>query len=167
MRARACLVILLSVTACAPKQKFETLSVGRYIDTSIEDANQERSYASLYKNAVARPVSGMVRIRNPENATGSINAPIVSRFQGTLDDLIKEVARKTGYSVQADGERAGAPILISVNWDALPAIGLLQEGFSQAKGQARLTVNQATKTLTVHYIRRERSPVPHLDDTRL
>ncbi|OYR17595.1 hypothetical protein CEV31_4322 [Brucella thiophenivorans] len=37
----------------------------------------------------------------------------------------------------------------------------------QAQGQVRITIDQAHKSITVRYKRPERSPVAHIDDTRL
>jgi len=46
-------------------------------------------------------------------------------------------------------------------------LGLLREAFGQGKGRAWLEIDQFARVMTIHYARPEKSPVPHLDDTKL
>lgn len=167
MRILAGLALALVVAGCAEKPKFKSLAVSPYIDGKVATAAEEKSYASLYPRALEGYARGTATLRNPVTATGALLVTTDGRFNGTVEEFVKLVASKVGYSVRASGERSGAAIHISVQMNGYPLIGVLQEGFGQAKHQARLDIDQAEKVMTVHYIRRERSPVPHLDDTRL
>lgn len=167
MRLLTSLVLVLAVSGCASKPMFNTLAVGAYVDKEIGRAGEEKRYASLYPRALERYARDTVRVHHPETPAEDLLVLASGRFNGSLDDLVKFVASKTRYAVSADGERSGAPILVSVQLDGYPIIGLLREGFGQGKGQAWLEIDQSRRVMTVHYIRRESSPVPHLDDHRL
>lgn len=167
MRSLACLALALAVAGCAEKPTFKSLAVGPYIDGKVATAAEEKNYASLYPRALEGYARNTVTLRNPTTATEPLLVTADGRFNGTVEELVKFVASKIGYSVRASGERAGAAIHVSVQMDGYPLIGILREGFGQGKRQAQLDIDQAQRVMTVHYIRRERSPVPHLDDTRL
>ena len=167
MRILACLALAIAVAGCVEKPKFKTLAVGPYIDGKVATAAEEKSYASLYPRALEGYDRGTVTLRNPTVASEALLVTSDGRFNGTVEEFVKLVASKVGYSVRASGERSGAAIHISVQMDGYPLIGILQEGFGQAKHQARLDIDQTQRVMTVRYIRPERSPVPHLDDTRL
>lgn len=167
MRYAAMLVLILAVAGCAGRQRDTTASVRNIIETSRVFVAAEKRYAARYPKALAPFARNTVRVVNPVAINPELLTIVDVRWQGTLDDLMKEAARIAGYSISAAGERSGSPILVSVVWDGMPLIGVLREAFGQRKGRAWLEIDQAGKHMTIHYGRPERSPVPHLDDTAL
>lgn len=167
MRHSIVIALAFLTSACANKaEKFDTLSVRKYLDSSLADVNQEKRYASLYPRALEPYAQKTVRL-NPEVAGEELLQTFDARWNGTLDDITRKAARMAGYSVRANGERSGSPIMVSVHWAGLPLVGLLQEAFGQGKGRAWLEIDQVQRVMTIHYARPEKSPVPHLDDATL
>ncbi|WP_085044132.1 DotD/TraH family lipoprotein [Ensifer aridi] len=167
MRYSLVVALAFLTSACANKaENFDTLSVRKYVDSSLEDVNKEKRYASLYPRAVERFSRNTVKL-HPEVASEELLQPVDARWNGTLDDITRKAARMAGYSVRADGERSGSPIMVSVHWADMTLISLLREAFGQGKGRAWLEVDQVRRVMTIHYARPEKSPVPHLDDTTL
>ena len=167
MRKSVVVATALLCSACAnKKENFETLSVQKYLDTSIAFVNEEKRYASLYPKALEGHASNTVRI-SPETPGEELLQPVDTRWNGTLDDVTRKAGKLAGYSVQAKGERSGSPILVAVHYKDMTLLGFLREAFGQGKGRAWLEIDQFARVMTIHYSRPEKSPVPHLDDTRL
>ncbi|RUV04211.1 MULTISPECIES: DotD/TraH family lipoprotein [unclassified Mesorhizobium] len=167
MRYSVIVALALVTSACANKtDNFNALSVRKYIDASLEDVNEEKRYASLYPRAIEPFARNTVKL-HPEVAGEELLQPVDARWNGTLDDITRKAARMAGYAVRAEGERSGSPIMVSVHWADMTLVSLLREAFGQGKGRAWLEIDQVQRVMTIHYARREKSPVPHLDDTTL
>lgn len=167
MRKPVVVALALLCSACAnKKENFDTLSVQKYLDSSLAAVSEEKRYASLYPKALEPFASNTVRI-HPEAPGEALLQPVGSRWNGTLDDVTRKAAAMAGYSVQAKGERSGSPILVAVHYKDMTLLGFLREAFGQGKGRAWLEIDQSSRVMTIHYARPEKSPVPHLDDTRL
>jgi len=167
MRNSVIVALAFLLSACAnKKENFDTLSVRKYLDSSLATVNEEKRYASLYPRALEPHASNTVRL-HPETAGQELLQPVHARWNGSLDDITRKAARMAGYSVRANGERSGSPILVSVHWADMTLLGLLREAFGQGKGRAWLEIDQFARVMTIHYARPEKSPVPHLDDTKL
>lgn len=167
MRNSVIVALAFLMSACAnKKENFDTLSVKKYLDSSLATVNEEKRYASLYPRALEPHAGNTVRL-HPETAGQELLKPVNARWNGTLDDITRKAARLAGYSVRANGERSGSPILVSVHWADMTLLGLLREAFGQGKGRAWLEIDQFARVMTIHYARPEKSPVPHLDDTKL
>lgn len=150
------------VTDQAPKK---TASLSKLVEQQTQDVDREVEDAGLYSGVLEPLAVAKVTIKNPDYATDEELFRVVnSSFNGKIEDFVSLIARKTGYRVIADGEKPGAPIFITLVLQDLPAVGAMREAFHQAKGSARLIIDQTSKTMTIHYLRRERSPVPHLED---
>ncbi|NKC23552.1 DotD/TraH family lipoprotein [Ochrobactrum oryzae] len=115
------------------ERNFDTLSVRKYLDSSLATVNEEKRYASLYPRALEPHASNTVRL-HPETAGQELLQPVHARWNGTLDDITRKAARMAGYSVRANGERSGSPILVSVHWADMTLLGLLREAFGQERG---------------------------------
>ncbi|WP_094507472.1 DotD/TraH family lipoprotein [Brucella thiophenivorans] len=158
-------VVLLS--GCAQSPKFNTKPIGPMIEKNIDSIVEEKRFVYLEKGVInPRPI-GVITMVRKETPSGSLMSPMNATFQGTIEDLVKVVASRIGFSVSKYGERSGAPILVSVNASNSTPYYILEEGLLQAQGQVRITIDQAHKSITVRYKRPERSPVAHIDDTRL
>lgn len=153
------------LASCATPQADTGPSISDLVLQQTSDVNREVADASLY-NGVLEPLAvRQVILRNPEHVVDEALLRIVNaEFTGKIEDLVSIVARETGYRVISDGERPGAPIIITLVQNDLPAIGALREGFHQAKGRVKIFIDQSAKTMTLHYRRHENSPVPHLED---
>jgi hypothetical protein len=161
------LIALLGAAAgCTTPQPTELRSVSSLVEQQTSDVEREVADASLYNNVLEPFAVSTVTLLNPgDHVTDEELLRVVnSEFTGKIEDLVSLIAQATGYRVIADGEKPGAPIVIVLVQQDLPAMGALREGFHQAKGRARLTVDQRTRTMTIHYARPERSPVPHRED---
>ncbi|NKB80248.1 hypothetical protein HGG76_28020 [Ochrobactrum tritici] len=51
-----------------------------------------------------------------------------------MDDITRKAARMAGYSVRANGERSGSPILVSVHWADMTLLGLLRKPSAKERG---------------------------------
>lgn len=162
--AGAAVAVLLS--GCASKPVGPGIdAVSRYIDQQTAFVLDNKEFASRY---------GALAAYNPNAVTLQPSYPgdelfvlVASQWNGTIEDLTKEMASLLGYRVAASGEKPGAPIYVAVHQHNLTALGLLREGFAQARGRATLTIDQHSRVMTVRYLRPESSPVPHQDDVIL
>lgn len=152
------------LAGCASTESVKAPTIGHYIDNEVSFVRGEVSDAYLYSGVLEGYATNTVEIRNPSSSTPELMKTVSAMWQGTIDELTTSVAADIGYSVSASGEKSGSPILISTNLYNLPAIGLLREAYSQAKGRARLVIDQGRKHMTIFYARPERSPVPHKED---
>lgn len=153
------------LAGCVSQQPENAPSISSLITQQTSDVDREVADAGLY-NGVLEPLAvQQVVLRSPDYVVDEALLRIVNaQFTGKIEDLVSVIARETGYRVIADGEKSGAPIVIVLVQRDLPALGALREGFHQAKGRAKIFVDQAAKTMTIHYRRHENSPVPHLED---
>ncbi|MEC5291925.1 DotD/TraH family lipoprotein [Aurantimonas sp. C2-6-R+9] len=169
MRDRSVLCAMLAaflVSGCAAKPVGPDISaVSRYIDQQTAFAVDNKEFAARYGALAAyNPNAVFLEPPQPDNAFFIL---VDSQFQGTVEDLTKHIAGALGYEVAAAGEKPGAPITVSVNQPSLTALGLLREGFAQARTRATLTIDQRARVMTVRYKRPESSPVAHQDDVIL
>ncbi|MCD1635874.1 DotD/TraH family lipoprotein [Martelella mediterranea] len=137
-----------------------------YIDNQVHLVRSALNDAALYQNVLEARATNTVEVRNPGIAQGPLMKIVDAEWQGTLDELTTRVASEVDYSVSASGEKAGAPILISTNFYNLTALGLLREAYGQAKGRARLVIDQGARHMTIYYARPEQSPIPHQEDLK-
>jgi len=153
------------LAGCATPQPETGPSISSLVAQQTSDVNREIADAGLYNGVLEPLATGQVILRNPEHVVDDALLRIVNaEFTGKIEDLVSIVARETGYRVISDGERLGAPIIITLVQRDLPAIGALREGFHQAKGRVKIFIDQSAKTMVIHYLRHENSPVPHLED---
>nr|WP_278520248.1 DotD/TraH family lipoprotein [Brucella anthropi] len=157
----------LLLAGCAQTTNFHTKDVGLMVDKSITDIDEEKKFVYLEKSAFNQRPVGVITLVHKEPPSGALMMPMSAIFNGPVDDLIKSTAAKIGYSVRKYGERPGAPALVAVNRHNDTAYGIMEEGLLQAHGLVRITIDQRHKSITVRYKRPERSPVAHIDDTRL
>ena len=169
MTIKGSLPILLAfaVTAagCAKPVDQSLAGVETYIDQQTAFTVDNKEYASRY-GALAPYAQNAVDL-SPSKPAVELLVLVDGNFNGTVEDLTKRVGGLLGYRVAASGEKPGAPIAVAVHQYNLSALGLLREGFAQARTRATLTIDQFNKVMTVNYRRPEGSPVPHQDDTIL
>ncbi|HDZ82232.1 MAG TPA: hypothetical protein ENH56_13485 [Roseobacter sp.] len=159
---------LLSCAACAVTTSPETTSLSALIDAETSVVDREIADAGLYNGVLEPYATGTTTLLNPDVVTDELLMTVVhSAFTGPIEDLVSTMALETGYRVIAQGEKPGAPIMITLIQRDLPAMGALREAFFQGKERATLVVDQRAKTMTIVYSRPERSPVPHIEDTEV
>ncbi|GFE67108.1 hypothetical protein KIN_41820 [Litoreibacter roseus] len=156
------------LSACTTPAPENLQSIAGLVEQQTFDVGREVADAGLY-NGVLEPIAGgQVVLRNPEYVTDQALLRVVNaQFTGKIEDLVSIITRETGYRVIADGEKPGAPIVVVLVQRDLPAIGALREAFHQAKGRAKVFIDQTSRTMTIHYRRHEASPVPHREDLEL
>ena len=159
---------VLSCAACTATRPPATTSVSALIEAETSAVDREIADAGLY-NGVLEPFAvNTATLTNPDHVTDERLMTVVhSEFTGPIEDFVTKMAFETGYRVVAQGEKPGAPIIITLVQRNLPAMGALSEAFFQGKGRAELVVDQRARTMTILYKRPERSPVPHLEDTEV
>jgi hypothetical protein len=157
---------LLVCAACSATKLPETTSLSALIDSETSVVDREIADAGLYNGVLEPYATGTTSLKNPDYVTDERLMTVVhSAFTGPVEDFVSRIALETGYRVIAQGEKPGAPILITLVQENLPAMGALSEAFFQGKRRAELVVDQRAKTMTIVYSRPERSPVPHIEDT--
>lgn len=163
------LVLPLSgMSGCKASNNPSTSSLSSLIRQQTSIVDQEVADAGLYSGVLEEYARDSTQIVNPDHVVDeALLVPVNGEFTGTVEDLVKTIAAATGYGTAAEGEKPASPIIIVVVQYNLPAVGILREGFLQAKYRARLVIDQDTKTLTIVYRRPERSPVPHREDRTL
>ena len=170
MTIRGSIALLLataaSLSGCAKPPIDPSLAgVSAYIDQQTAFTLDNKEYAAQYGALAPYAVNPVDLV--PSRPAVELLVLVDGNFNGTVEDLTKHVAALLGYRVTADGEKPGAPIYVAVHQYNLSALGLLREGFAQARTRATLTINQASRVMTVNYARPEKSPVPHQDDVIL
>ncbi|WP_299506168.1 DotD/TraH family lipoprotein [uncultured Roseobacter sp.] len=159
---------VLSCAACTATKLPATTSLSALIDAETSAVDREIADAGLYSGVLEPYATGNTTLKNPDYVTDERLMNVVhSQFTGPIEDFVSKMALETGYRVIAQGEKPGAPILITLVQRDLPAMGALREAFFQGKDRAALEVDQRTKTMTIVYKRPERSPVPHIEDTEV
>ena len=159
---------LLTCAACTVSKQPVTTSLSALIDSETSTVDREIADAGLYNGVLEPYYTDTTTLKNPDYVTDERLMTVVhSQFTGPIEDFVSKIALETGYRVVAQGEKSGAPILITLVQRDLPAMGALREAFFQGKDRAGLVVDQRTKTMTIVYSRPERSPVPHLEDTEV
>ena len=157
--------IQLGMAGCATSDDPSAGSVSSLIHRETSIVDREIADAGLYPGVLEGYARDTTMIINPDHVVDeALLVPVDGEFTGTVEDLVKTIAAVIGYSAAAEGEKSGAPIIVVIVQYDLPAIGILREGFLQAKDRARLVIDQASKTITIVYRRPERSPVPNLED---
>ncbi|WP_019998592.1 DotD/TraH family lipoprotein [Aureimonas ureilytica] len=166
MREIAIIVALcLPFAGCAKAPPPDLTGISGYIAQQTAFTEDQKAYAAR-RGALAGYNAEAVQLV-PNYPSDELFRLVDSRWNGTVEDLTQRIAKLTGYRVAASGEKPGAPIAVAVNQADLTAIGLLREGFAQARTRATLTIDQNTRVMTIRYKRPEASPVPHQDDTTL
>lgn len=159
---------VLSCAACTTARPPTTTSLSALIDAETSVVDREIADAGLYNGVLEPYATGTTTLRNPDYVTDERLMTVVhSQFTGPIEDFVSKIALETGYRVIAQGEKPGAPILITLVQRDLPAMGALREAFFQGKDRAGLVVDQRARTMTIVYSRPERSPVPHIEDTEV
>lgn len=159
---------ILSSAACTAARAPDTTSLSALIDAETSLVDREIADAGLYVGVLEPYATGTATLKNPGHVTDERLMNVVhSAFNGPIEDFVSRMALATGYRVIAQGEKPGAPILITLVQRDLPAMGALREAFFQGKARAGLVVDQRAKTMTIVYSRQERSPVPHIEDTEI
>ncbi|WP_448329405.1 DotD/TraH family lipoprotein [Sulfitobacter sp. M13] len=159
---------LLGCVACAVATSPETTSLSALIEAETSVVNREIADAGLYNGVLEPYATGTATVKNPDHVTDECLMTVVqSAFTGPIEDFVSTMALETGYRVIAQGEKPGAPIMITLIQRDLPAMGALREAFFQGKERATLVVDQRAKTMMIVYSRPEGSPVPHIEDAEL
>lgn len=159
---------LLTCAGCTTAKPPETTSLSALIDSETSTVDREIADAGLYNGVLEPYYIDTTTLKNPDYVTDDRLMTVVhSQFTGPIEDFVSKIALETGYRVIAQGEKLGAPILITLVQRDLPAMGALREAFFQGKDRAGLVVDQRSKTMILVYSRPERSPVPHLEDTEV
>ncbi len=159
---------VLNCAACTTARPPVTTSLSALIDAETSVVDREIADAGLYNGVLEPYATGTTTLRNPDYVTDERLMTVVhSQFTGPVEDFVSKIALETGYRVIAQGEKPGAPILITLVQRDLPAMGALREAFFQGKDRAGLVVDQRARTMTIVYSRPERSPVPHIEDTEV
>ncbi len=160
--------VLLSAAACTVAREPESTSLSALIEAETSMVDREIGDAGLYTGVLEPYATGTATLKNPDHVTDERLMTVVqSAFTGPIEDFVSRMALETGYRVIAQGEKPGAPILITLVQRNLPVMGALREAFFQGKARAGLVVDQRSKTMTIIYSRPERSPVPHIEDTEV
>lgn len=160
--------LIATLAACTSPRSDDGPSISSLVAQQTSDVDREIADAGLYNGVLEPFATGQVILRNPEHAVDEQLLRIVnSEFTGKIEDFVSIIAREAGYRVIADGEKPGAPIVVVLVQRNLPAIGALREAFTQAKGRAKVFVDQSARTMTIHYDRHEASPVPHQEDLEI
>ena len=155
----------MGMAGCATSEDPTVSSVSGLIHRETSIVDREVADAGHYPGALEGFARESTKIINPDHVVDeALLVPVNGEFTGTVEDLVKTIASAIGYGTAAEGEKPGAPIIVVVVQYDLPAVGILREGFLQAKDRARLVIDQASKTITIVYRRPERSPVPHPED---
>ena len=153
------------MAGCTTFEDSSAGSVSNLIHRETSIVDRQIADAGLYPGVLEGYALGSTKVINPDHLEDeALLIPVNGEFTGTVEDLVKTIAASIGYSTAAEGEKPGAPIIVVVVQYELPAIGILREGFLQAKDRARLVIDQASKTMTIVYRQPERSPVPQLED---
>ncbi|WP_299592817.1 DotD/TraH family lipoprotein [uncultured Tateyamaria sp.] len=159
---------VLICAACTVTKPPATTSLSALIDAETSVVDREIADAGLYNDVLEPYATGSTTLKNPDYVTDERLMNVVhSQFTGPIEDFVSKMALETGYRVIAQGEKPGAPILITLVQRDLPSMGALREAFFQGKDRASLVVDQRTTTMTIVYKRPERSPVPHIEDTEI
>lgn len=162
MRELGIIVALcIPVVGCAKAPPPDLTGLSGYIAQQAAFTEDQKEYAARH-GVLADYNSEAVQLV-PNYPSDELFRLVDSRWNGTVEDLTQRIAKLTGYGVAASGEKPGAPITVAVNQADLTAIGLLREGFGQARTRATLTIDQTNRVMTVRYKRPESSPVPHQD----
>lgn len=159
------IALCLPFAGCAKAPPPDLTGISGYIAQQTAFTEDQKEYAAR-RGALAGYNAEAVQLV-PNYPSDALFRLVDSRWNGTVEDLTQRIAKLTGYSTAAYGEKPGAPIVVAVNQADLTAIGLLREGFAQARTRATLTIDQNTRVMTIRYKRPEASPVPHQDDTTL
>lgn len=164
------MMALLLPTACCRPVPSQGRSVLPLIDTVNQRVRRQKSFVYLDPSAFNKRPFGVIEQSAVPVACDalktSIYAPFQANFQGTVEALLAAVASRTGYRWRFEGSRPAAPILVSVNRDRASAYAILEEGLLQAQGLVTLRIDRAGRWMTLHYNRRRRHLLTHLDDPR-
>lgn len=167
MQLRALSILMLTsslVVGCSGSISPTITSLSNLIDEQTSVVDKQVADAGLYPGVLESYARNSTKVINPDHVDDeALLDPVDGQFTGTVEDLVTQIAATIGYGTAAAGEKPGSPIIVVVMQYNLPAIGILREGFLQAKDRAHLVVDQTTKTLTIMYRRPVRSPVPYLE----
>ena len=156
---------LCATAGCVAAPEPESPRLNDLVDRQLAEVERQIADAGLYNGVLEPYATGATTLIDPDYVIDEALLSFVDpAFTGTIEDLVGAIAAQTGYRTVADGEKPGAPIIITMVQHDLTAIGALREGFLQAKRSARLVVDQRSRTMTIIYARPEASPVPNLED---
>ncbi|WP_029066157.1 DotD/TraH family lipoprotein [Labrenzia sp. DG1229] len=124
----------LILSACTPTRPPDALGVSRIVDQYTRDVNREVAEAGEYNGVLQPLATNTVSLANPSYIVDDALMRFVdAEFTGRIEDFVSLIARETGYSVRADGEKPGAPIVIILVRRDIPALGALRDALHQAK----------------------------------
>ena len=133
------LLFALLASACTPTRPPDAIGVSRIVDQYTRDVNREVAEAGEYHGVLEPLAKNTVTLANPSYIVDDALMRFVeAEFTGRIENFVSLIARETGYSVKADGEKPGAPIVIVLVRRDLPALGALRDAFHQSKSRARL-----------------------------
>lgn len=155
----------VALSGCmSPTKPGASADIAALIEAETAIVDREITDARSYSN-VLQPLAFRTTVMRPDYVTDYVLLNIVNAsYSGTIEEFVSKVALETGYRLVVEGEKPGAPIVITLVKSGLPAIGALREALWQSKNRVKLIVDQRSKTMKLVYARPERSPVPHLED---
>lgn len=152
-------------SGCAKQPTIETSSVNAFIHKQTAYVVDEVADARKYPGALSGYDNNAVTVTGPR--TAELDTLVTAKWNGSLEQLTKKVARSLGYAVRLNGERSPTPTIAAVDQYSLTALGLLRQAFAQGRGRVTLTVDTRNRVLIFTTNRSERSPIPHQSDVQL
>ena len=143
------LVPLLLLAGCAtpPTPDPDRTPVARELQRAALDAK-----AALWQLAAIRQAKTGTGWQNGILDTPpGLEAPVSIAWVGPYQDLIATVARQTGYRYEPLGQAPVNPIIVRVQAEQIPAVGVLRDASWQVRDRASLEVDEPQRVLRVRF----------------
>ena len=85
------------------------------------------------------------------NTPPGLDAPVSIAWVGPYQDLIATVAQQTGYRYERVGQPPVNALIVRVNAEQIPAMGVLRDASWQARDRASLEVDEPQRVLRVRF----------------
>ena len=152
IRFVAILVLLFSVTACAPPMSKKSDVVPDSANVKLAEAARSVSH-SLQKlgriSAAAAPQQSIAE--PPAPASYGMGALASVDWAGPIEPIVSQIAQATGYKLRTLGVKPAIPVLVSINARKQPFADILRDAGYQAKSKATIVVFPSTRTIELRY----------------
>jgi hypothetical protein len=128
------------------------------IDTHPTPVALELARAALDAKAALWQLSALQQARTGTgwrsgilDTPAGLDGPVSIAWVGPYQDLIATLAQQTGYRYEPLGQPPVNAIIVRVNAEQIPAVGVLRDASWQARERASLEVDEPQRALRVRF----------------
>ena len=152
MRFVTILVLLFTVTACAPPMPEKPDIVPDSASIKLAEAARSVSHSLQKLGRISAAAAPQQHISEPPHpASYGMGALASVDWAGPIEPLIEQITQATGYQLRVLGVKPAIPVLVSINARKKPFADILRDAGYQAGTKATVVVFPSTRIVELRY----------------